>query len=203
MHTGQFGGRELGQLQFVPGVDDRPQQRDRDRLHVAFAQHGEGASGVVVIELLEHGAVCVDSLVDTHDVASRQQQRRLLPLRGLGAQPFFDADDLVAAGDGHGRLEARSGDEPDPRTGAGEQRVDAHRGGVRQEIRAAQRFVEGEAHGASRVLDRVADAHAQVVMGRQRLADTDAPVGVDDDAVGERAPGVDPDAIHAPPFVRA
>ncbi|CAB4992574.1 unannotated protein [freshwater metagenome] len=142
MNAGKFLGGEFGQLKLVPRVDDRPQQRDRHGLYVAFAQYCERAAGVVIAELLEHGAMGVDALVDPHDVAPGQQHRGLLPVDRLGAEPFLDADDLVAARDGHGALEAGGGDEPNAGPVAGEQRVDADRGGVREEIGTPQRVVE-------------------------------------------------------------
>ena len=136
----------------------------------------------------KHLAVGVDAFAHADDAAARQQHRRLVPMRGFGAVLLVDADHLVALGDRHRRFEAGGGEQSDPGARAGEQRVDAGRRGVGDQLGIGDRRRPRRAERRRRPIDRVEDALAQIVLGRQRLAHADAPARREDHRVGERAP---------------
>ena len=176
----------------VRGLEERPQEADRDRLHVLGEQLANGRLGLRLVEGHDDLPEAVHALGDAANEALRHDRARLLAFRDVHHLAHFaaveparaphDVDDVVVPA---------GGDEADPGAPLLDDRVRADGGAVGYERGVREKLPDRLPDLAGRRFERVHEALGEVARRRGRLgAHHPAPV-VDDHAVGKRSPDVE------------
>ena len=180
----------------VPGIGEAPQQRDDDRPCSAVHQQAELAPQVVLVQRADDPSGRVDALLDADDHGPRDERCRFAlhgEVAALGqAGPVGP---LGAAADEDRVLVALGGDQADPGSAPFDQAVHGHGRGVPDDVEARQERLEVLPGLERDLLDRVDEAHRQVVRGGRRLADPALAVE-GEHGVGEGAAHVDVGGIE-------
>ena len=177
---------------FVRGLEERPQEADRDRLHVLGNELADGLLGLRLVQGDDDLPEAVHALGDAANEALRYDRARLPALRNVHHLAHFaaveparaphDVDDVVVPA---------GGDEADPGAPLLDDRVRADGGAVGYERGVREKLPDRPPDLAGRRFERVHEALGEVARRRGRLgAHHPAPV-VDDHAVGKRSPDVE------------
>ena len=178
----------------VRRVHMREQEADADPLNLVLDQRLGRSSRFVLVHRNDHVAELVHALGHTIGPAAGHQGCRMLvrdrvqPIRigivGPGLQAAAHQDHI---------LSALGGDQPQPASGAREQRVQHAGARIEHNVNAAEQLVQRNAPGFCRILGRGQKAFGLIARRRRGFADLEPPVLIDQDGVGHSAASVDTD----------
>ncbi len=189
-HVRHHLAHDFGGAGFVVGVQHRPDETDRHRLHALAQEVAAGVADVILVQRRVHLAVRQHAFRHTATQVARNQHGRGR-IFGVIAVAVF----LVAQADLDAVLMAARGDQAGPGSVMGDQRVQSDRGAVDAQIGIRHDLVGAEAGFLLDQLQAVADRGGGVVGGGQRLEDAHAPLAVGKDEIGEGAARVDAETI--------
>jgi hypothetical protein len=174
VHTRQLLGRQLGGEALVPGMEEAPQEADRDRLDV---QLREGRSEGFLVEVAQH-ALGAGALAHGNPQLGRHERRRVAGAEAVQLRPGLAAE-LLEVGETLGGQQRRARHPP-----------------LEQRVRADGHPVYQPPHvrgGGARAIERLGHGvhHALGLVPRRRgrLA-RDEPVARQQRRVSEGAPDV-------------
>ncbi len=203
-HRGELarGGDEpavaepLLELPLVLGVQERPEEGHRDRLHPLLAE--PLAEPVEPLEVQRHddGAVAVDALVDADDAGALDDRLGLREVRDVDDLRLRQAGDLLhGAADQDRILVSARRDQGRLGAGARDQQVRGDGRSVREQDRAREQLLERQVESSRSLRDRGEHALLERGRGRGRLRARDRAAVVEHDAVRERPSAVDRDDV--------
>ena len=132
-------------------VDERPQQRHRDRLDAVGEQAVDRGDHLVLLERDDHVAVAVDALGDAADQRARHDRVGFAQPRGVDEVALGEPGDLrVDLADDDRVLVAPGRDQAGARAGAGQHRVGRLRRAVHEQVGRGEQLPGASGRAARR-----------------------------------------------------
>jgi hypothetical protein len=181
-------------LQLVLGVDDRPDQADRDCFGAEAARLGDRLEDALLVELDEDVPLRIDPLPNLERQVARHVGRRIRELP--------ERLELAALAEQQNVREPLGGEEGGPGGAAFDDRIRGAGRAVGEDVGPPEQLGNRHAQLGFELLEGVLDALERALEVGRRLREMERACLVGDDHVRERAPGVDGDAeTHQLPTV--
>ena len=186
----------LGHRLLVGVVGDGPQKAHRHRFHPLGHEAPHHLLDLFLVGFDQHRPLVVDAPPHLPGQAPRRQRLRLHQARDVRGLRLRETVGHIAPHHQERVREALGGHQPGARAGAGDEGVVGDRARVKEKAGRAEQLVNGrKPEIGGPVREGVDDALGEVVGRRQRLADGQLAVAVQDDAIRAGAADVDADDV--------
>ena len=184
-----FGGKDLAHSQLMGGIDDRPQQADGDRLHVAALEIGDGIHDILFDQWLDFPPQSLDPAANLVSAVPRHIRRRIVDVYGEStlARGFADREYIGVT---------RVADQADRSCLALDQRIGRNRRAVHDQIVAGEEFGKTHVVMGCRQSQRIHKTDLELARCGWRLENFDSPAGAINDQIRERTADIDTRCEH-------